>query len=170
MKHGECPNLEYLHSYSTLMLLVCVNFGSNLHVFAKLRPAQAVQLQTFSHPVNDWNIFLRSTPHPVTVTTRIITFWVGNPYKPSFVTVTEWGVDPTSSILKMLMRIYGFNMIRYKWSAKNAISNTMNLGFSHFEGTTIILAFRVQRCNWLSSVACYHSQGDRWRFSTKTFQ
>ena len=36
---------------------------------------------------------LRSTPHPVTVTTRIITFLIGNPYKPSFVTVTGWGVD-----------------------------------------------------------------------------
>ena len=33
-------------------------------------------------------------PHPVTVTTRIITFLVGNPYKPSFATVTGWGVDP----------------------------------------------------------------------------
>ena len=29
------------------------------------------------------------------VTTRIITFLIGNPYKPSFVTVTGWGVDPT---------------------------------------------------------------------------
>ena len=37
---------------------------------------------------------LRSTPHPLTVTTRIITFLVGNPYKPSFATVTGWGVDP----------------------------------------------------------------------------
>ena len=32
-------------------------------------------------------------PHPLTVTTRIITFLVGNPYKPSFVTVAGWGVD-----------------------------------------------------------------------------
>ena len=38
---------------------------------------------------------LRSTPHPVTVTTRIITFLVGNPHKPSFATVTGWGVDPS---------------------------------------------------------------------------
>ena len=38
-------------------------------------------------------IYLRSTPHPVTVTTRIITFLVGDPYKPPFVTVTGWGVD-----------------------------------------------------------------------------
>ena len=40
--------------------------------------------------------YVRSTPHPVTVTTRIITFLVGNPYKPSFATVTGWGVDPTN--------------------------------------------------------------------------
>ena len=40
-------------------------------------------------------ISIGTTPHPVTVTTRIITFLVGNPYKPSFATVTGWGVDPT---------------------------------------------------------------------------
>ena len=39
-------------------------------------------------------VYFRSTPHPVTVPTRIITFLVGNPYKPSFATVTGWGVDP----------------------------------------------------------------------------
>ena len=38
-------------------------------------------------------IYVGTTPHPVTVTTRIITFLIGNPYKPSFVTVTGWGVD-----------------------------------------------------------------------------
>ena len=38
-------------------------------------------------------VFVGTTPHPVTVTTRIITFLIGNPYKPSFVTVTGWGVD-----------------------------------------------------------------------------
>ena len=37
--------------------------------------------------------YLGTTPHPVTVTTWIIPFLVGNPYKPSFVTVTGWGVD-----------------------------------------------------------------------------
>ena len=37
--------------------------------------------------------YLGTTPHPVTVTTRIIPFLIGNPYKPSFVTVTGWGVD-----------------------------------------------------------------------------
>ena len=38
-------------------------------------------------------VLVGSTPHPVTVTTRIIPFLIGNPYKPSFVTVTGWGVD-----------------------------------------------------------------------------
>ena len=37
--------------------------------------------------------YFGTTPHPVTVTTRIIPFLVGNPYKPSLVTVTVWGVD-----------------------------------------------------------------------------
>ena len=36
---------------------------------------------------------LELPPHPATVTTRIITFLIGDPYKPSFVTVTGWGVD-----------------------------------------------------------------------------
>ena len=48
-------------------------------------------------------IYIRSTPHPLTVTTRIITFLVGNPYKASFATVTGWGVDP----------IYRFAQLRF---------------------------------------------------------
>ena len=50
--------------------------------------------------------FFRSTPHPVTVTTRIITLLVGNTYKPSFVTVTGWGVDPTDSTI---VKHHGFH-------------------------------------------------------------
>ena len=41
---------------------------------------------------------LRSTPLPVTVTTRIITFLVGDPYKPSFPTVTGRGPHPRYDI------------------------------------------------------------------------
>ena len=44
-------------------------------------------------PSSKFWIYLGTTPHPVTVTTRIMQFLVGNPYKPSFVTVTGWGVD-----------------------------------------------------------------------------
>ena len=32
--------------------------------------------------------YVGTTPQPVTVTTRVIPFLVGNPYKPAFVTVT----------------------------------------------------------------------------------
>ena len=42
-------------------------------------------------PLLESLVSVRSTPRPVTVTTRIITFLIGNPYKPSFVTVTGWG-------------------------------------------------------------------------------
>ena len=49
-------------------------------------------------------LFLGTTPHPVTVTTRIITFLVGNPYKPSFVTVTGWGVDLSYSLSLMTLQ------------------------------------------------------------------
>ena len=36
---------------------------------------------------------LELPPNPAPVTTRIIPFLAGNPYKPPFVTVTGWGVD-----------------------------------------------------------------------------
>ena len=36
-------------------------------------------------------LFVGLSPLPVRVTTRIITFLVRNPYKPSFPTVTGWG-------------------------------------------------------------------------------
>lgn len=38
-------------------------------------------------------LYIGTTPHAVTVATRIIQFLVGNPYKNSFVTVTGSGVD-----------------------------------------------------------------------------
>ena len=54
-----------------------------------------------------YNVYVGTTPHPVTVTTRIITFLIGNPYKPSFVTVTGWGVD------RMYMYIKDMCLCRY---------------------------------------------------------
>ncbi len=49
--------------------------------------------QLVACPGSSYRISFGTTPHPVTVTTRIIPFLIGNPYKPSFVTVTGWGVD-----------------------------------------------------------------------------
>ena len=46
-------------------------------------------------------------PLPVTVTTRIITFLVGNPYKPSFATVTGKGPHPRYEHMMTLSCGYG---------------------------------------------------------------
>ena len=40
-------------------------------------------------------LYIGLYPLPVTVTTRIITFLVGDPYKPSFATVTGRGDNPS---------------------------------------------------------------------------
>ena len=62
--------------------------------------SKAKDVKEWQKVILQWNcLYVRSTPHPVTVTTRIITFLVGNPYKPSFATVTGWGVDPTYTII-----------------------------------------------------------------------
>ena len=61
-----------------------------------------------------WLVWIRSTPHPVTVTTRIITFLVGNPYKPSFATVTGWGVDPRFGFVFVVDFCYGSYRITIK--------------------------------------------------------
>ena len=51
------------------------------------------------------NLFVGTTPHPATVTTRIIPFLVGNPYKPSFVTVTGWEGRPNPFIVYYTVHI-----------------------------------------------------------------
>ncbi len=53
-----------------------------------------------------FQLYIRSTPHPVTVTTRIITFLVGNPYKPSFATVTGRGDNPNYIFDKLMACIF----------------------------------------------------------------
>ena len=45
-------------------------------------------------------IYFGLSPLPVTVTTRIITFLVGDPYKPSFATVTVRGDNPTYTMIQ----------------------------------------------------------------------
>ena len=63
-------------------------------------PFKDHQIYTLNNPL--YPIYLGTTPHPVTVTTRIIPFLVGNPYKPSFVVTGRW-VDQiyTLSIMKV---------------------------------------------------------------------
>ena len=51
-------------------------------------------IQTFTNSTPWQEAYIGLSPLPVTVTTRIITFLVGNPYKPSFATVTGRGDNP----------------------------------------------------------------------------
>ena len=48
----------------------------------------------FSSPNDYISVYVGCGPLPVTVTTRIITFLVGDPYKPSFTNVTGRGPHP----------------------------------------------------------------------------
>ena len=57
---------------------------------------QVIQVAMFIINMNS-TISIGSTPHPATVTTRIITFLVGNPYKSSFATVYWEGGQPKIS-------------------------------------------------------------------------
>ena len=77
-------------SKSTKLCYLCPLVGSGI-----LAPWIILKTSHFVWSAGLPGYILRSTPHPVTVTTRIITFLVGNPYKPSFATATGWGVDPT---------------------------------------------------------------------------
>ena len=72
------------------------------------------------------SLYLRSTPHPVTVTTRIITFLVGNPYKPSFATVTGWGVDLSYTVIPTATsdESYGRKVFHTHLKSKFMLGNT----------------------------------------------
>ena len=64
----------------------------------------------------DCSISFGTTPDPVTVTTRIIPFLVGNPYKPSFVTVTDvtgWGVDQRYLLSLMIHQSFSHFLINF---------------------------------------------------------
>ena len=54
-------------------------------------------------------IYIGCGPLTVTVTTRIITFLVGDPYKPSFTTVTVRGPHPTYTYIHLYIYVPIFN-------------------------------------------------------------
>ncbi len=80
-------------------------------------------------------VYLGTTPHPVTVTTRIITFLIGNPYKPSFATVTGKGDNP------MYTQEIQVNYLLNCFSKGFRINNSRGLvGFNgpeSFQGTSL---------------------------------
>ena len=103
-------------------------------------------------------IYIRSTPHPVTVTTRIITFLVGNPYKPSFATVTGWGVD-LSYIHHVFLLVFFFPFITLKMASEGFSCKKKRGSFCGcclWHGTVtrkiaVTLGRTMQRCNFASA-------------------
>ena len=77
--------------------------------------------------------YVRSTPHPVTVTTRIITFLVGNPYKPSFATVTGWGVDPRDMLVPKRVMVSKQHLFFFDCGLSSAVftARLMNPNFCY---------------------------------------
>ena len=61
----------------------------------KVRCLYVTLARGFSGLHRQYRLYIGYGPLTVTVTTWIIPFLVGNPYKPSFATVTGWGVDPS---------------------------------------------------------------------------
>ncbi len=81
-------------------------------------------------------LWIGLSPCPVTVTTRIIPFLVGNPYKPSFVTVTGRGDNP---IYKYTLYMI---LMRGPW----------HLNFNRSEHTS---SLTIISCLWLAFFGAY---------------
>ena len=80
-------------------LVPCLNWGKNLRLRSHAGnppPRISVIMENEGLRLG----YLRCGPLPVTVTTRIITFSVGDPYKPSFSTVTGRGPHPKDTLKK----------------------------------------------------------------------
>ena len=81
-------------------------------------------------------------PHRIPVTTKIlITFFIGNPYKPSFTTVTVRGPHPTYRFLGALKAPRLLKRLENQKSLSSAEMNLMNIeiGCFHFYSTVLIL-------------------------------
>ena len=88
------------------------------------------------------NVSFGCGPLTVTVTTKIIiTFFIGNPYKPSFTTVTVRGPHPTYRFLGALKAPRLLKRLENQKSLSSAEMNLMNIeiGCFHFYSTVLII-------------------------------
>ena len=85
-KQGQAPLQEGPYHPLKSIGEICIDFNGFVSTLMDDKDND-----NYKHIHIGWNY----PPPRMPVTTRIITFLVGNPYKPSFVTVTGWGVDPT---------------------------------------------------------------------------
>ena len=68
-------------------------------VFIHAMWSKALELMVKTFFAFEVRTYSGTTPHTVTVTARCIPFLVGNPHKPSFVTVTRWRGRPKTSCI-----------------------------------------------------------------------
>ena len=107
---GRWSNLMNLNSNIYIYIYMFFwNSLSNLNMIAFLPKSTQQQKSYFfnfesssDEKVTNYNSILwircfGTIPFPVTVTTRVITFVLGNPYKPSLATVTGVGEDPSDA-------------------------------------------------------------------------
>ena len=78
----------------------------------RLEGAPSIETVWFFFSACFCEFYLGLSLFPVTVTTRIIPFLVGNPYKPSFATVTGRGDNPSFTIqIKFPFRNHPKNLV-----------------------------------------------------------
>ena len=90
-----CHNVWSLRIWNKSLIVYVFFWCAEAPTFPLLHTISAfrkwVKSQTYTVYMNiHIYIYIGCGPLPVTVTTRIITFSVGNPYKPSFTTVNRW--------------------------------------------------------------------------------
>ena len=99
---------------------------------------------------NSWIVFAHLgtywvVPLPVTVTTKIITFLVGDPYKPSFATVTGRGDNPRY-ISDYATQLYGDYFINHE--INNEIRIPMKINQDSMESKAVFFSWLICRF-WL---------------------
>ncbi len=105
------------------------------------------------------------SPLPVTVTTRIITFWVGDPgdpYKPSFATVTGRGDNPTYCIRLQTYAntntsVDNHPVLEGRWTLKDVRSVIFSSGKRELVGHGWTWFGRFRAC-WVGSLIVIPSQ------------
>ena len=109
--------------------------------------------------ISDFAPYLWLSPHPVTVTTRIIIVLVGDPYKPSFATVTGRGDNPNHTQMnsKTPSILNGKKLIFAAFPIALSLSTTVSVSFSRCAPTCTGPQMVV------IMVGGYHTIGSSWK-------
>ena len=83
-------------------------------------------------------LYVGLSPLPVTVTTRIITFLVGDPYKPSFATVTGRGDNPSCMYTYNIFHAHRYTLRNFDYTPVPSPPDTAPLIYSEKEALDIL--------------------------------